>query len=276
MLPRYWVMIWGVSVIIRSMVPDLSASERASSSGIGLKVICGQVGHALAPVVGVGRGGEMVVGDPLLEDEGTGADRVRGAVGVGQHGRRRDVGDLAADAAGQVVGERDPGVLEGDGHRQRAGLGDRDQGRAEDDAGEQRLGLGLEVRQQRGTVARRAVVEDEVGPQRDGPRGVGGVGHDGLRQVGGPVPAERDDRERVEDGAGVHDADLVEAGLGRVEARLLGIHPEHQRAPVLGGLRADTVAAGSVGGGAGDAVQAQSQRTRARHSRRGGRATCEQ
>ena len=38
-MPRNWVMICGVSVIIRSMVPDLSASARADSSGMGLKVI---------------------------------------------------------------------------------------------------------------------------------------------------------------------------------------------------------------------------------------------
>ncbi len=48
-----------------------------------------QVGHALAPVVGVRRGSEVAVGDPLLEHEGPGADGVRGAVLVGQHGGRR-------------------------------------------------------------------------------------------------------------------------------------------------------------------------------------------
>ena len=161
-------------------------------------------------------------------------DRVRGAVGVGQHGRRRDVGDLPADAAGQIEGERDPGRLERDGDRQRAGLGDGDQGRAQNDAGEQRLRLGHEVREQGGAVARRAVVEHDVGAQGDRPRRVLGVGHDGFGQVGRPVPVGQNDGQRVEHGAGVHDADLVEAGLGRVEARLLGVHAEDERPALLG------------------------------------------
>ena len=228
-----------------------------------------QVRHALAPVVGVGRGGEMVVGDPLLEHEGPGADRVRRAVGVGQHGRRRDVGDLAADAAGQVVGEGTQGSLKVMVTASGAGLGDGDQGRAEDDAGEQRLGLGLEVREQRGAVARRAVVEHDVGAQRHGPRGVRGVGHHGLGQVGRPVAVGQNDGQRVEDGAGVHDADLVEPGLGRVEARLLGVHAEDQRAAVLGRFGADPVLPGPLV--VAPAMSAQPEGTRPGHARDRGR-----
>ena len=87
--------------------------------------------------------------------------------------------------------------------------------------------------------------------------GVRGVGHDGLGQVGRPVPVGQNDGQRVEDGAGVHDSDLVEAGLGRVEARLLGVYAEDQRASLLGSLRAHPVAARAVGRGTGDAVEPQ-------------------
>ena len=186
-----------------------------------------------------------------------------GAVGVGQHGRGHDVGDLPADAAGQVVGERHPGRLERDGDRQRAGLGDRHQRRVDDDAGEQRLGLGLQVLQESGAVARRAVVEDHVGLQRDGPGRVGRVRHHRLGQVGRPPALRRDDGQRVEDRAGVHDAHLVEAGRRGQEARLLGVDAEHERTALLGGLLRDAVAPRAVRDGAGDPVPPQVERGRA-------------
>ena len=111
-----------------------------------------------------------------------------------------------------------------------------------------------------------AVVEHQVGPQRDGPGGVVRVGDDRLGQVGGPVAVGSDDGEGVEDGAGVHDAHLVEAGLGGVEALLLGIDPEDQRAALLRPLGGHAVAPRSVRDGAGDPVPPRAERERARQA----------
>ena len=195
-----------------------------------------QVGQARAPVVRVGRGGEVVVRDPLLEHEGPGADRVGRPVGVGQHGRRHHVGDLPADAAGQVEGEGHPGLDEARWWRPagpvwvidtRVGLSTMPV--SSDFAWASRLVT------QGGAVAGRAVVEDEVGPQRDRPRGVGGVRAPPTRPGTGP---SRRWPEMMVSGSKTVRAymtpDLVEAGRGGVEARLLGVDAEDERAALLG------------------------------------------
>ena len=75
-----------------------------------------EIGEALAPVVGVALGGEVVVGGPLLELERPRADRTLRSLGIGDHRGRGDVAGLAADATGEVGGERHPWLLEVDGH----------------------------------------------------------------------------------------------------------------------------------------------------------------
>ena len=69
-----------------------------------------EMGEPGPPVVGVGRGREVAVGHPLLEDERTGSHRLGGPpVLGGQHGGGAHVGGLPPDTAGQVQGERHPG-----------------------------------------------------------------------------------------------------------------------------------------------------------------------
>ena len=200
-------------------------------------------------------------------------------VGGVDHGRCHRVGDLPADPPGQVVGEGDPGLLEVHRHREGPGLGEVHDDRLEHGADQQRVEVRLEVHEQGGTVERRPVVEHDPGAQVDGPGAVGGVRDDRLGEIGGPAPVGQDDGERVEDGTGVHDAHLVEAGSRRVEALLLGVDPEDQ-APALDRLlHADPVAAGPVGPD-GEGVTAAEQRVARRagrdHPRRGGRTAGEE
>ena len=92
----------------------------------------------------------------------------------------------------------------------------------------------------------RAVVEDDVRPQRDGERREVVVRSDRLSQVGLDRTRCRHDGNGVEHGAPVEEAALVPAGRGRVEPTLLGVDAHGERAAPLGLGRADPVAARSV------------------------------
>ncbi len=77
------------------------------------------------------------------------------------------------------------------------------------------------------------VMEDDVGPQGDDPRGEVGIGGDRLRQVGLPPTGGRDDGYGVEDGEAIEIAAFIPAGPGRVESTFFGVDAEDDGAPLL-------------------------------------------
>ena len=119
-------------------------------------------------------------------------------------------------------------------------------------------------------------MEDEVGPQRDGPRRVRRRwARPTAARYGAQSPLVEHDRQRVEHGAGVHDADLVEAALRGVEALLLGVDAEDERAALLRGRLGDPVAARAVGRRP-PPMSSHPMPRMPREARRGGRAAGQQ
>ncbi len=198
----------------------------------------------LAPVVRVPGGRHVAVGDPVLEDEGTGPDRVRrAAVGGVEHRRRSDVAGLRL---GQVVGEGGPRRLQVDRDRQRPG-DVRAAEIGEGGPGQHAARRGLDVLMQGGRVERRAVVEHDVRAQRDGEGGEVLVRRDRLGQVRLDAAGGVHDGQGVEDGAAVEEAPLVPTRRRGIEAALLGVDAEGQRPSRDRPFRGDPVPPGSVG-----------------------------
>ncbi len=227
----------GVHDVDVARLQRVGALLRVGDGSVGDRV---EIGEALAPVVGVALGGEVVVGDPFLELEGPGADRMLRSLGIGDHRGGGDVAGLAADAPGQVGRKRHPRLLEchGDGVRARG----RDVLHGSEGHSEQVV---LEVVQAPGDgrgITGGAVVEPDVGTGRDRPYRVVRVGGDGLGEIGLDTAVGGDDGERVEDRAGVENPGLVEAPRRRVESLFFGLDPEDELPALLGGGGGDAVA----------------------------------
>jgi hypothetical protein len=137
------------------------------------------------PVVGVGRRPEAVTDHVLLEHERPGAHRLGGLGGAvldaPQPGGRRHGPELADEA----VREPPPRLVGLHSHDGRGPVGRRGDrvDRLEGDLGEARGDLVVEVHRDRVGVERRAVVEGDALPRREGPLGEVVVRLDVLEQV---------------------------------------------------------------------------------------------
>ena len=180
------------------------------------------------PVVGVAVRDQILIGDPGVEDERPGADRVGRPVGVGVLARCGQVAHLARQHVGQT-GEG-PVVL----HLEGEVVDDRPAiQRSHDLAGEGALPQGVEVRGHGVGVGRRSVMEGDAGAHPQRPDGEVRVRLERFQEVGPGRSGVVLDGERVEDGAhnGV-------AGHGALRGRRvpavgrLPFEAEHQLASV--------------------------------------------
>ena len=201
---------------LEGALPDRRLDDRLERDRV-------QVRKALAPIVGVLGGREMVADDPLLEYEGAGTDRLLGGGLAGDRGRLGHDAELA----GEVAGERHPGPLHlHQGREVVAGdLGDRvDVG--EGCARERGVVVCLERRRHVDVGDRAAVVELDARAELDRPFGERRIRCDRFGQVRVHLAVVAELGQLVVDGLGVGkpcDIPAVACGVEAVDVGL-GAH----------------------------------------------------